>query len=985
MGIHTFKGRSEDELTVEKGDYIEVLEDDSAFNDSWYFGRNLTSFGTGLFPKAFTTNVISLPPDVQKRVAIYDAKHPPQPAADLSQNMVPQPVVPSTPAEKSAPTNQQVYSGNASPAAHAAAQAAARASSNSNGSGRRPSESSRVTSGSNATKFTDDIFNDSSSGSPGGIVPSAPRVDNLNINDNTSAGSSSTAPSSTAPLASPSVSALNVDKSQNGSRNGSVDRASNANSAQEYHKSFLNSYNGVPIADAESPNINSVTPLETPHSSSSQVGVTPARGASALPVDTAPPIADQSTASVTTLSSAPVVAPSPQTVLGWTPAQVEAYFLSKGLDEDAPKFAQQKVTGAILLEMDRETLKEIDIMGFGPRFEIEREIKMLRGYAGMSPSVDSPASPSSPAVSYGSSMGSLMSTPVMQQPGYFNYGMPQPGASTATLSPYPNNGMNTYGNRSFSGGSGMISPVIPQGQPGMAARSPPQTFQFQSPQPQPQNVMQPTYMTQSSPYLAQQPPPSQYQQYRQQSQANLAQQQQQQQQQQQPSRSQGRGQQIPQIPQSQQQQQRLARQQQDNSTTPSQPINIAKHKKGNSSVSSHGAEEVTGSLNSNFSVPPSQSATGAQAASRGGGHHRQSSSMSRYSVGPQSAHRRSRTLDDWESGLLPASSETNLRNPSHSHHQRNISLGSNMSGRSGNRNATGYESDSIKYLSHSRNGSTDSSKQNRRSSIFSRLSGSPKKKPSLGTFEVLPTNNIKGSPAPNLATPNGSVKSPSIGSPSTVTALDSPQTSNGSANANSQRRISSDNAFSKLRPTLQKTKTSAFQEGIKNVTADQAASTALKSGWMHKRGGNSIGVWSKRYFTLHDTRLSYFASFKDTKEKGLIDITGYRVVPVKDHELLVSLTAAGMGAGRHCFKLVPPGPGYKKGVAFTAPKVHYFAVDSADEMREWQNALMSATIERDESAPVLSTCQLPTISLPKAQELMAERLKTKGDIGSLTK
>lgn len=981
MGIHTFKGRSEDELTVEKGDYIEVLEDDSAFNDSWYFGRNLSSFQTGLFPKAFTTNVISLPPDVQKRVATYDAQHPQQPLADLSQNSIPQPVVaPSTPMQRNAPTSQPVYNGNASPAAHAAAQAATRASNNPNGSGRRPSDHARVPSGSGAPQASDDIFGDVSSGSPGGIVPSVPHLDNLNINGS----GRSPVPSSTAPLASPSVSALNVDKSQSSSINGSVNREGSSGRPTQ---NFLNSYNGVPIADAESPNISSVTPLGTSHGNSSGVGGASVGGASvggssvgssAAPSDVAQSIASQQSASTAALSTAPVVAPSPQTVLSWTPTQVEAYFAAKGLTDEAPKFAQQKITGAILLEMDRETLKEIDILGFGPRFEIEREIKMLRGFAGVSPSTESPASPTSPAVSYGSSMGSLMTTPVMQQPGYFSYGVPQQGASTATLSPYPNNNMNLYGNRTFSAGSGMVSPVIPQGQPGMAARSPPQAFQFQSPQPQPQNVMQPAYMAQSSPYLAQQPPPSQYQQYRQQSQANLAQQQQH-------SKTQSRGQQIPPIPQSQQQKQRLAHQQPDQPSTSSQPINIAKHRKGSSSVSSHGGEEVTGSLSSNFSVPPSQGATGTQAAGRGG-HHRQASSVSRYSVGPQSNHRRSRTLDDWESSvLLPASSETNLRNPSPSHHQRNISRGSNVSGRSNRNISSGYD-DSVKYLSHSRSGSTDSSKQNRRSSIFSRLSGSPKKKPSLGTFEVLPTNHIKSTPAPpNLKTPDGSVKSPSIGSPSTVTAIDSPQTSNGS-NGNSQKRVSSDNsAFSKLRPTLQKTKTSAFQEGIKNVTAEQAASSALKSGWMHKRGGNGIGVWSKRYFTLHDTRLSYFASFKDTKEKGLIDITGYRVVPVKDHELLVSLTAAGMGAGRHCFKLVPPGPGYKKGVAFTAPKVHYFAVDSADEMREWQSALMSATIERDDTAPVLSTCQLPTISLPKAQELMAERLKTKGDIGSLTK
>ncbi|PRT56838.1 hypothetical protein B9G98_04458 [Wickerhamiella sorbophila] len=178
-----------------------------------------------------------------------------------------------------------------------------------------------------------------------------------------------------------------------------------------------------------------------------------------------------------------------------------------------------------------------------------------------------------------------------------------------------------------------------------------------------------------------------------------------------------------------------------------------------------------------------------------------------------------------------------------------------------------------------------------------------------------------------------------------------------------------------LRPNLVKQKTSAFTEGIQQTTAEESARTAQCSGWMQKRGGMGVGTWKQRFFTLHGTRLSYFTAFTDDKERGLIDITGHRVMAAKENEdKLISLYAAGVGAGRYCFKLVPPAPGYRKGVSFTAPKTHYFACETKDEMRNWISALMKATIERDESVPVISSCTTPSVSLPRAQEIVAERL-----------
>ncbi|CAN3485958.1 BEM1-interacting protein 2 [Diutina catenulata] len=179
-----------------------------------------------------------------------------------------------------------------------------------------------------------------------------------------------------------------------------------------------------------------------------------------------------------------------------------------------------------------------------------------------------------------------------------------------------------------------------------------------------------------------------------------------------------------------------------------------------------------------------------------------------------------------------------------------------------------------------------------------------------------------------------------------------------------------------------KQKTSAFQEGIQEVEPEESAKTAAFSGWMSKRSGNTLS-WRSRFFVLHGTRLSYFTSLKDRREKGLIDITAHKVMPLNgdkrstddesgNNDKYIALYAASTGYGRYCFKIVPPAPGFKKGLTFTQPKVHYFAVDTQEEMRGWLKALMAATIDIDDSVPVVSSCVTPTVSLAKAQELLAK-------------
>lgn len=169
-----------------------------------------------------------------------------------------------------------------------------------------------------------------------------------------------------------------------------------------------------------------------------------------------------------------------------------------------------------------------------------------------------------------------------------------------------------------------------------------------------------------------------------------------------------------------------------------------------------------------------------------------------------------------------------------------------------------------------------------------------------------------------------------------------------------------------------KKNTTAFLEGIRSITPEEAMKDATCSGWMHKKSSGKMGTWKKRFFTLHGTRLSYFGSFNDSKERGLIDITGHRVVPIKDDDKLVALYAASTRSGKYIFKLLPPQPGSKKGLTFTQPRVHYFAVDSKEDVKNWLAALIKASIDIDDSVPVVSSYAMPTISLTEAKQMLED-------------
>ncbi|TKA78325.1 hypothetical protein B0A55_03626 [Friedmanniomyces simplex] len=204
----------------------------------------------------------------------------------------------------------------------------------------------------------------------------------------------------------------------------------------------------------------------------------------------------------------------------------------------------------------------------------------------------------------------------------------------------------------------------------------------------------------------------------------------------------------------------------------------------------------------------------------------------------------------------------------------------------------------------------------------------------------------------------------------------------------------------RARPKTKKA-TSAYTKGLEKITpAEQLKRGCDYSGWMKKKSGSLMSTWKPRLFILKGRRLSYYYSETDTEEKGLIDISFHRVLPAHNETLTgihASLTRAGGSptspthatstqaeidlknnppkpgdksgdnAGLFIFKLVPPKSGLAKGVSFTKPTVHYFAVNSRQEGRLWMAALMKATIDRDDDGVVTTTYSQKTISLAKAR------------------
>ncbi|RXW25401.1 hypothetical protein EST38_g391 [Candolleomyces aberdarensis] len=119
-------------------------------------------------------------------------------------------------------------------------------------------------------------------------------------------------------------------------------------------------------------------------------------------------------------------------------------------------------------------------------------------------------------------------------------------------------------------------------------------------------------------------------------------------------------------------------------------------------------------------------------------------------------------------------------------------------------------------------------------------------------------------------------------------------------------------------------------------------------GWMRKKAVR-YNTWKTRYFVLKGEHLYILRSNNrsETRLKGYINIHGYRVT--------VDET---LDPGKYCFR-----------IDHDQDKTHYFSSDEKTVIREWMKAIMKATIGRDYTKPVVSSCNIPTIPLVVAQAM----------------
>ncbi|GAP84495.1 putative SAM domain-containing protein [Rosellinia necatrix] len=78
--IHDFQARSSDELSLAKGDRVELIERDDEFGDGWFLGRHLVNGNNGLFPEVYTRVApkgAGAPTIATKPVASASHPHPP--------------------------------------------------------------------------------------------------------------------------------------------------------------------------------------------------------------------------------------------------------------------------------------------------------------------------------------------------------------------------------------------------------------------------------------------------------------------------------------------------------------------------------------------------------------------------------------------------------------------------------------------------------------------------------------------------------------------------------------------------------------------------------------------------------------------------------------------------------------------------------------------------------------------------------------------
>ena len=130
-----------------------------------------------------------------------------------------------------------------------------------------------------------------------------------------------------------------------------------------------------------------------------------------------------------------------------------------------------------------------------------------------------------------------------------------------------------------------------------------------------------------------------------------------------------------------------------------------------------------------------------------------------------------------------------------------------------------------------------------------------------------------------------------------------------------------------------------------SALAVQQIGTPDHAGFMKKKG-ERYPSWKMRYFVLKGSHLYYLKSEREDRVKGHIDVRGCRIIVDEN-----------VNPGSYGFRLIG------------AEQPHAFSSPEQSVIRAWMKALTKATIARDYSVPVTSSCNIPTIPLAEAQAL----------------
>ncbi|KAL7310112.1 hypothetical protein PS15m_010914 [Mucor circinelloides] len=121
-------------------------------------------------------------------------------------------------------------------------------------------------------------------------------------------------------------------------------------------------------------------------------------------------------------------------------------------------------------------------------------------------------------------------------------------------------------------------------------------------------------------------------------------------------------------------------------------------------------------------------------------------------------------------------------------------------------------------------------------------------------------------------------------------------------------------------------------------------------GWIYKQS-DRYKTWNKRWFVLHGTNLFYFKNPKDARMKGIVHLHGYRVV-------LQDANSHSASTKKYYFKL-----------HHDHERTFFLYTSTVHDMKNWVQALMKSTIQRDLCVPVLSSNTVDTVSLEIAQKM----------------